>query len=117
LVIFPEGTRSPDGNLLPFKRGGFWLAVQTKTPVVPLTIDGSGAVLSKGDWRIRRGEVRVAVGEPLSVEHYGSAKWTVLANQVRSIMAKELQGAVFSPNQGGTDDLPVCRERDAKQMN
>jgi 1-acyl-sn-glycerol-3-phosphate acyltransferase len=117
LVIFPEGTRSPDGNLLPFKRGGFWLAVQTQTPVVPLTIDGSGAVLSKGDWRIRRGEVRVAVGEPLSVEHYGSAKWTVLANQVRSIMAKELQGAVFSPNQGGTDDLPVCRERDAKQMN
>ena len=44
LVIFPEGTRSSDGNL-PFKRGGLLLAVRTQTPIVPVTISGSWAIL------------------------------------------------------------------------
>ena len=107
LVIFPEGTRSRDGGLLPFKRGGFWLAVQTQTPLVPLTINGSGAVLRKGDWRVRRGEIRITVGEPLATEDYRSEKWVALSTRVRTIMAEQLQGAAFAPHQAGTDDSPA----------
>ena len=44
VVLFPEGTRSPDGNLLPFKRGGFILARKADVPVVPVTINGSGKI-------------------------------------------------------------------------
>jgi 1-acyl-sn-glycerol-3-phosphate acyltransferase len=99
LVFFPEGTRSPDGRLLPFKRGGFWLAVQTQTPVVPITIDGSGALLPKGDWRIRRGEIHITVGEPLLVENYRSGKLLALSNQVRSIIAKQLETAASFSHQ------------------
>jgi 1-acyl-sn-glycerol-3-phosphate acyltransferase len=59
LVVFPEGTRSSDGNLLPFKRGGFLLAAKSQTPIVPVTITGSGAILPKGVWRIRGGKIEV----------------------------------------------------------
>jgi 1-acyl-sn-glycerol-3-phosphate acyltransferase len=67
VVFFPEGTRSPNGELLPFKRGGFLLAIKTQTPIVPITINGSRNILRKGDWRIREGEIEVIVSEPVSV--------------------------------------------------
>ena len=70
LVIFPEGTRSGDGHLLPFKRGGLLLAVRTQTPIVPVTISGSWAILPKGDWRIRGGQIEVTVGAPVSVKSH-----------------------------------------------
>lgn len=97
LVFFPEGTRSPDGRLLPFKRGGLWLAVKTQTPVVPITINGSGALHPKGDWRIRRGEIEVTVGKPLLVENGHPGKLLTVSNQLRDIIAKPLAaGSAFS---------------------
>jgi 1-acyl-sn-glycerol-3-phosphate acyltransferase len=110
LVFFPEGTRSPDGRLLPFKRGGFWLALQTQTPVVPITIAGSGALLPKGDWRIRRGEIDITVGEPLLAEDYRSGKLLALSNQVRSIIAKQLETRVSFLQQARADDTPILAE-------
>jgi 1-acyl-sn-glycerol-3-phosphate acyltransferase len=110
LVFFPEGTRSPDGRLLPFKRGGFWLALQTQTPVVPITIDGSGALLPKGDWRIRRGEIHITVGEPLLTEDYRSRKLFALSNQVRSIIAKQLGTPVSFLQQARADYTPIPAE-------
>jgi 1-acyl-sn-glycerol-3-phosphate acyltransferase len=110
LVFFPEGTRSPDGRLLPFKRGGFWVAVKTQTPVVPITIDGSGALLPKGDWRIRRGEIHITVGEPLLVENYRPGKLLALSNQVRNIIAKQLESASSYSQQTARDNLSIVAE-------
>lgn len=62
VVVFPEGTRSADGRLLPFKRGGFRLAEKAGVPIVPVTINGSGALMKRGDWRLRRGEVEIVIG-------------------------------------------------------
>lgn len=90
LVFFPEGTRSPDGRLLPFKRGGVWLAVRTQTPMVPITINGSGALMRKGDWRIRRGEIEVTVGKPLLAENGHRATLLAVSDQLREIIAKPL---------------------------
>jgi 1-acyl-sn-glycerol-3-phosphate acyltransferase len=111
LVIFPEGTRSPDGRLLPFKRGGFWLAMRTQTPVIPLTIDGSCVILPKGDWRVRRGKVRITIGEPVMVENYRSSTLLALSNQVRGIMAKQLETGICSPRHLTSDRSATRRVR------
>lgn len=68
VVMFPEGTRSPDGDLLPFKKGAFVLAVQAGVPVIPLGVRGSRDVMPKGSFRIRPGTVELHVGEPISTE-------------------------------------------------
>ncbi|MCH8054962.1 MAG: 1-acyl-sn-glycerol-3-phosphate acyltransferase [Deltaproteobacteria bacterium] len=86
MVFFPEGTRSPGGQLLPFKRGGFVLAVRTQTPIVPVTINGSRTVLPKGDWRIRGGEIEVIVSEPVSLDQHHPGNLRSLLSHVRGIM-------------------------------
>jgi len=86
MVIFPEGTRGLPGRLLPFKRGGFLLAIQTHIPVVPVTISGSGAVLAKGDWRIQGGEIDVIVSEPIPVDQYRVENLKHLMTRVREEM-------------------------------
>ena len=65
VVVFPEGTRSRDGKLSRFKKGGFLLAVQTGKNIVPITINGSGKVLPSGDWRLRPGTIEVIVEKPI----------------------------------------------------
>ena len=68
VILFPEGTRSPDGRMQPFKKGAFVLALDTGVPVVPIGISGSRAVMPKGSFRIRSGEIELRIGDPLSVE-------------------------------------------------
>ncbi|MCZ6449645.1 MAG: lysophospholipid acyltransferase family protein [Deltaproteobacteria bacterium] len=84
VVVFPEGTRSRHGDLLPFKRGGFLLAFKSQTPIVPVTIKGSGVVWSRGDWRIRSGEIAIVMGKPVSVDRYRAQDLKLLVNRVRA---------------------------------
>jgi 1-acyl-sn-glycerol-3-phosphate acyltransferase len=65
LLIFPEGTRSTDFRLLPFKRGGFRLALQAGAPVVPVTINGSGRVNPAGRNRLYPGLISVTLHRPI----------------------------------------------------
>jgi 1-acyl-sn-glycerol-3-phosphate acyltransferase len=90
IVVFPEGTRSGTGNLLPFKKGGFLLATQTNTPVVPVTINGSGASLPVGAWRLSPATIEVWVGEPLSVDGYRPGNLRLLSARVRRAIEAHL---------------------------
>lgn len=83
VIVFPEGTRSPDGQLLPFKKGAFVLALQTGVPILPVGISGSRDVMAKGSFRIRPGEIRVRVGEPISVDGMTVADRDVLMARAR----------------------------------
>lgn len=65
VVIFPEGTRSADGMLGEFKRGGFLMAAKTGVPLVPLAIRGTQPLMPRDDWRVRPGRVQVIIGEPI----------------------------------------------------
>jgi len=68
VLFFPEGTRSKDGHLLPFKPGGFAVAVETGVPVVPVTVNGSRAVLPSGDWKVRAGQIDITLSEPVRID-------------------------------------------------
>jgi 1-acyl-sn-glycerol-3-phosphate acyltransferase len=65
LLIFPEGTRSRDGSLLPFQRGLFSIAFRAGVPIVPIAIQGASRVLPPGGFRVRPGTIRLRVGEPI----------------------------------------------------
>lgn len=70
VVVFAEGTRSPDGRLLPFKKGGFVLALQAGVPIVPVSIRGGREVLPKGSLRIRPGTIVVQFGAPIETSSF-----------------------------------------------
>jgi 1-acyl-sn-glycerol-3-phosphate acyltransferase len=91
VVVFPEGTRSRDGKLLRFKKGGLLLAAQTGTSIVPVTINGSGAVLPAGAWRLRPGTIEVTVGQSVAVEGYRPGNLRLLSEQVRRSIAEHLR--------------------------
>ena len=63
-LIFPEGTRSRSSDLLPFKKGGFIMAIKAQAPIVPVAISGGRDAMRKGSWFVRPVLCRIRIGEP-----------------------------------------------------
>ncbi len=91
-VVFPEGTRSLDGELLPFERGGFLLAIKSGAKIVPVGIQGSLQVRSRDSWVVRPGTITVAYGMPIDVESFGIRRRTELVEEVRTRIARLADG-------------------------
>lgn len=83
LLVFPEGTRSASGELLPFKRGGFLLALKSGLPIVPVGITGSGEARRRGSLAIRPRPIRVHYGRPIEVRDYSVRDKESLMRAVR----------------------------------
>lgn len=66
VLVFAEGTRSPDGHLQEFKKGGFHLAIDAQVPILPVAVNGSQRLLPKGALAALPGPLEVAVGRPIS---------------------------------------------------
>ena len=82
-LIFPEGTRSRDGRLQAFRRGGFFLALESGAPIVPVTIRGTFELMPKGQKYARKGTVQVAFHDPISAAGYTIETMAGLMEKVR----------------------------------
>jgi 1-acyl-sn-glycerol-3-phosphate acyltransferase len=82
-LIFPEGTRSRTGELLPFKKGGFIMAIQAQVPIVPVAVQGGRAAMRKGNAFVRPVRVSVRIGEPIPTVGLTLDDRDVLIEQVR----------------------------------
>ncbi len=88
ITTFVEGTRSPDGRLLPFKKGPFYLAMETSAPCVPVSIFGTESMMAKGSLRIKPGTARIVFHTPLYPRSFATRE--ELMNAVRSAIASGL---------------------------
>jgi 1-acyl-sn-glycerol-3-phosphate acyltransferase len=104
VVVFPEGTRSRNGKLLAFKKGGFLLALQSGKNIVPIIINGSGQLLPSGDWRLRSGMVEVIVEKPIMTATYRASSVRLLSDRVRQAIAAHLR---LAGNFAARDDKPM----------
>ncbi|MES1257876.1 MAG: lysophospholipid acyltransferase family protein [Acidobacteriota bacterium] len=98
ILIYPEGTRSPDGNLLPFSEGPFQLAIREGIPVLPVVLDGTGRNLGKNDLLFQRSHpMSLRILQPVSVEGWSAKQAGELRDLVRDMMAADLRRLSAAP--------------------
>jgi 1-acyl-sn-glycerol-3-phosphate acyltransferase len=98
VMVFAEGTRSPDGQIQEFKKGGFMVAIMRKIPILPVTVNGSRRVLPKGSLVVKPGKIQVVIGDPIDTSGYTTDTVQELIDKTRqAIMAN------FDPEHAGRD--------------
>lgn len=90
IMFFAEGTRSLDGRLGDFKKGGFAVALENSFPVLPVTVNGSRKVLSKGSLEFRPGRIGVTVGDPIDTVGYDHSTMGSLIEKTRRTIQSNL---------------------------
>jgi 1-acyl-sn-glycerol-3-phosphate acyltransferase len=100
IIIFPEGTRSTTAEMLPFKKGGFVLAIKSRQPIVPVSISGARAVLPKGWGRVHPGPIKVVFGRPIPTDIYQSRNKDQLMALLREAIA-----ANYEPDYPNTKEI------------
>lgn len=88
VLVFPEGTRSPDDRLMRFKKGGFHLAVDAQVPILPVAVNGSRSILPKGKLIPRPGTIEVVIGEPIPTAGRGKEDVGELVAETRRAIAQ-----------------------------
>ena len=83
VVIFPEGTRSKDGLIQDFKRGGFTLATKAGLPIIPISISGTHQVMPTKTFRVTPGPIKLVIGQPIPVRGKDRAEQLRLMEEVR----------------------------------
>jgi 1-acyl-sn-glycerol-3-phosphate acyltransferase len=103
-LIFPEGTRSRDGTLLPFKKGGFIMALRAQAPVIPVAIKGARAAMRKGSPWIHPVSVRVAFGPPVETAGLTVDDRDTLVLRVRADVERLLTDEPSGPSSRGSTE-------------
>ncbi len=98
VLIFPEGTRSMDGRLQPFRKGGFHLALMSGCDLVPIAILNSRDINPKGSFRIRKGAFKMRIGDPIPIGGYSKRDIDRLMKQARESMVRLMPAADVDEN-------------------
>ncbi|MBC8213234.1 MAG: 1-acyl-sn-glycerol-3-phosphate acyltransferase [Candidatus Marinimicrobia bacterium] len=88
IMIYPEGTRTRTGDLLPFKKGSFLLAVKSGLPVVPITVKGMFTILSKHSFRLSPGKVELIIDKPITTSELSEDDRDYLLEKTRNSIQK-----------------------------
>jgi len=91
VMTFPEGTRSKDGTIKPFKQGMFHLAIQAGVPIVPISIIGAHEILPKRSLKIKPGRITMIIGRPVDVSGYTIETRGALIERVRGIIIRNFE--------------------------
>ena len=108
LLIFPEGSRSPDGSIQPFKKGGFTLAIKSKVPIIPISISGSREVMPKEKFTSASGEIRIRIDHPIEIQNYSMKDRQSLMEKVSKTISKNFK-LISSPSTRPSPAKRVCR--------
>ncbi|MCM1377050.1 MAG: 1-acyl-sn-glycerol-3-phosphate acyltransferase [Clostridium sp.] len=107
LVIFPEGSRSWDGKMIPFKRGAFMLAGEFNLPVVPLTIDGAFSRMPRYTYQTRPGKITLTIHKPIFPGERGFNTKKLMAQcheYIQSALPEEFRGESLGHRPGVIPD-------------
>ena len=91
VCTFPEGTRSKDGTIKPFKQGMFHLAIKAGVPIVPISIIGAREIMPKRTLKVRPGRITMIIGRPMDVSSYTIETRGELIELVRSSIIRNLE--------------------------
>jgi len=86
-LIFPEGTRSRTDELLPFKKGGFIMAIKAQAPIVPVAITGGRSAMRRGSWLVYPARITIKVGPPIETAGLSLDERDDLIERVRAVIA------------------------------
>lgn len=91
VMSFPEGTRSKDGKIKPFKQGMFYLAIKSGVPIVPISIIGAGEIMPKRSLHIKPGKITMVIDKPIDVTEYSLENRQELIDRVQNIIARNYE--------------------------
>jgi 1-acyl-sn-glycerol-3-phosphate acyltransferase len=94
IVVYPEGTRSPDGEVKEFGKGAFRLSFESKLPILPVAIKDTRKVLPRDSLGINKGEVKILIGKPIIMENVEKRELNTLKDRVRSEIIKSMENAI-----------------------
>ena len=88
VMLWPEGSRTKDGTIAPFKRGGLLISIETGMPVVPVAFVNSYKLHKKGSWRVNKIAIEIRIGKPIPVDNYTKETRRDFANNVRDAVVR-----------------------------
>ena len=91
VIAFPEGTRTPDGEVKDFRSGAFLLALQSKAPILPVSISGTFEMLPRKGWCFWPGTIHLSIGKPIPTHGLSVKKADALAANVRDMIIQNLR--------------------------
>jgi 1-acyl-sn-glycerol-3-phosphate acyltransferase len=105
VVTFPEGTRSRDGKIRPFKQGMFHLAIQAGVPIVPISIIGAHQIMPKRTLKVKPGRIRMVIDRPVEVNGYTLETRGELIEKIRHIIVRNLENPA-GPHRDASAEAP-----------
>jgi 1-acyl-sn-glycerol-3-phosphate acyltransferase len=90
VLIFPEGTRSEDGHVQAFKKGGFHLALRSGCDIVPVALINSRSIVPKGSLRVNRGIITIIIGKAIPVQDYSKRDIDGLVERTRTAIVRQM---------------------------